>query len=174
MKTDRICPKRGAVLIAFIVIGLVCLEMAPVFGQETSHAGTRAPDWELADLNGKMIKFSDFRDKVVILDFWATWCVPCREEIPHFVELQKQYGAKGLAIVGVSLDQQGPNIVKQFVKEFGVNYPVVMASDKVVADYGGIEGVPTTFIIDKKGRIVGKHVGYEEKQTLEKEIQRLL
>src|SRR5919197_569137 len=121
-KTDCIPCSRKASFIGFFVIGLFCLPMTPVLAQQASTAGTLAPDWKLTDLGGKTVKFSDFRGKVVILDFWATWCMPCRVEIPHFVELQKQYGDKGLAIIGVSLDKQGPELVKNFVKQFGMNY----------------------------------------------------
>ena len=130
-----------------------------------------APDWELRNLEGRLVKFSDFRGKVVILDFWATWCIPCRVEIPHFVELQKQYRDKGLAVIGVSLDEQGPEVVRKFVKQFGVNYPVVTGNEKIAEAYGGIEGIPTTFVIDRHGRIVRGHVGYNDKAVFEKEIQ---
>src|SRR2546422_9781761 len=157
-----------------LVIGLVCLEAAAAFAQEAPIAKTPATDWKLADLNGKIVNFSDFRDHVLVLDFWATWCPPCRVEIPHFVELQKQYGGKGLAAIGVSLDEQGPEVVKQFAKRFGVNYSIVIGNAKVAEAYGGIDGIPTTFVIDRQGRIVGRHIGYNDKETFEKEIQSLL
>ena len=96
------------------------------------------------------------------------------EKIPHFVELQKQYGDKGLTVIGVSLDEQGPEVVKKFVKRLGVNYPIVMANEKVVEAYGGIDAIPTTFVIDRQGRIVSRHMGYDDKTVFEKEIQSLL
>jgi thiol-disulfide isomerase/thioredoxin len=130
--------------------------------------------WKLTDLNGRNVSFSDFRGKVVILDFWATWCMPCRIEIPHFVELQKQYGAKGLAVIGVSLDEQGPDVVKRFVKQFEVNYSIVIGNEKIAEKYGGIVALPTTFVIDRQGRIVSQHIGYDDKEGFEKEIQSLL
>jgi thiol-disulfide isomerase/thioredoxin len=174
MKADCICRSRAACVTGFIAIGLICLETASALAQEASPARTPAPDWELTDLNSKPVRFSDSRGKVVILDFWATWCVPCREEIPHFVELQKQYGNKGLTIIGVSLDEQGPEVVKKFVKRFGVNYPIVIGNEKVVEAYGGIYAIPTTFVIDRQGRIVNRHIGYDDKAVFEKEIQSLL
>lgn len=137
---------------------------------DVSNALKPAPDWELKNLEGKVVKLSEFRGKVVILDFWATWCGPCRVEIPHFVELQKQYRDKGLAVIGVSLDEQGPEVVKKFVKQFGVNYPVVIGNEKI-ADAYGIEGLPTTFVIDRHGRIVSWYIGYNDKAVFEKEIQ---
>src|SRR2546426_6776865 len=174
MKADCISELRTARLIGCIAIGLICLEAALAFAQEAPIAKTLARDWKLADLNGKIVNFSDFRGHVLILDFWATWCAPCRVEIPHFVELQKQYGAKGLAVIGVSLDEQGLEVVKQFAKRFGVNYPIVIGNEKVAQAYGGIDGIPTTFVIDRQGRIVGRHIGYDDKAVFEKEIQSLL
>ena len=90
----------------------------------------------------------------MILNFWATWCAPCRLEIPYFIELQKRYGDRGLAVIGVSLDEQGPDVVKEFVKQLGVNYPIVIGNEKITEAYGGIEGIPTTFVIDRQGRVV--------------------
>ena len=135
-----------------------------------AFAGPKTPAWELKDVDGKPVKSSDFEGKVVILDFWATWCPPCKAEIPGFVELQKKYGDKGLVVIGVSLDEQGPQAVKPFMKEFGVNYPVVMGDPKIVQDFGGIAAIPTTFVIDRNGKILARHVGYVPKETFEKQI----
>jgi len=165
---------RSACLAGVIAIGLIRLETAWAFAQEAPAARTPAPDWELTDLNGRTTKSSDFHGKVLILDFWATWCAPCRVEIPHFVELQKQYGDKGLTVIGVSLDEQDQEVVKKFVKRLGVNYAIVMGNEKVVEAYGGIDAIPTTFVIDRQGRIVSRHMGYDDKKVLEKEIQSLL
>jgi thiol-disulfide isomerase/thioredoxin len=87
----------------------------------------------------------------VVLDFWATWCGPCRSEIPGYVELQKKYGDAGLVIVGVSLDRGGPAIVKKFIEEQKINYLVVMGDDKIAEAFGGVDAIPTTFIIDRSG-----------------------
>jgi thiol-disulfide isomerase/thioredoxin len=129
-----------------------------------------APAWTLKDVDGKTVKSSDFAGKVVILDFWATWCPPCKAEIPGFIELQKKYGNKGLVVVGVSLDEAGPTAVKPFMKQLGMNYHVLMADEKVVRDFGSFEGIPRTFVIDRKGDIVGGHTGYGSKEDFEKEI----
>lgn len=131
-----------------------------------------APAFTLTDLSGKSVSLADFRGKVVVLDFWATWCPPCKMEIPDFIGLQKQYGSHGVQIVGVALDE--PEKVAAFAKEHGMNYPVLLGTDAITARYGGIEGIPTTFIIDKSGKIVNKFEGYRPRQVFESEIKKLL
>ena len=133
-----------------------------------------APRWELKDLDGKTVHSSDFNGKVVVLDFWATWCPPCRAEIPDFIELQKKYAAQGLAVVGVSVDQADLKTVKSFAQKNGINYSVVLVDDKIADAYGGIDGLPTTFIIDRSGRIVNQHLGFTAPAEIEKEITNLL
>lgn len=133
-----------------------------------------APSWRLQDLAGKTVSSEDLKGKVVVVDFWATWCPPCREEIPGYIELQKQYGPEGLVIVGISLDQQGPDVVKPFAARYGINYPLVMGDEKVVADFGGVEGIPTTFLIDRNGVIRDRKVGMEPKAEYEAKILKVL
>ncbi len=133
-----------------------------------------APAWQLLDLDGKTIKDADFKGKIVVLNFWATWCVPCREEIPSLIELHQQYGDDGVIIVGASVDRGGVDLVKRFVERFKINYPIVIADEKMMRDFGNVEAVPTTFLIDRNGRVAGKHVGFAEKETLEREIKSLL
>lgn len=136
--------------------------------------GAMAPDWKLQNLDGKTVQLSDFKGKVVVLDFWATWCPPCRGEIPGFIALQKQYEHQGLVVVGVSLDQGGPGVVSSFAKTEGMNYPIVMGDDDVAAEYGDIQAIPTTFVIDRSGKVVAKHEGGTDKATFEGEIKKLL
>jgi len=133
-----------------------------------------APGWELQDLDGKTVHSSDFKGKVVVLDFWATWCPPCRAEIPGVIELQKKYQAQGLAVVGVSVDESGLKTVKALAEKMGINYPVVLTDNKIVDAYGGIDGLPTTFIIDRSGHIVKQHLGFTDKSEVEAEIKPLL
>jgi peroxiredoxin len=135
---------------------------------------TPAPDWELRDVDGKPVNFSQFKGKVVMLDFWATWCGPCRSEIPGYVKLQDKYKDKGLVIIGVSLDQEGPKVVKKFIDDFHLNYQIVMGDDAVVEAFGGVDGIPTTFIIDRTGKIRDKKVGAMETAEYEKVLLRYL
>jgi len=109
----------------------------------------------------------------VLLDFWATWCVPCREEIPHFVELQEKYRGQGLQIIGVSMDDS-VDPVRPFAEQFRINYPIVMGNAKIGEEYGGVLGLPIAFLLDRDGRIVKKHIGATPAGVFEKEITSLL
>ncbi len=133
-----------------------------------------APNWELKDLNGRTVRSSDFKGKVVILDFWATWCPPCRAEIPGFVELQKQYGKDDVVVIGISLDDTKASVVRKFTDKLAVNYRVVLGDQDTTRAFGGIDAIPTTFIIDREGRIVSQHLGFTEKADLERDIKPLL
>jgi len=132
-----------------------------------------APDFTLRQLDGHDLHLSSYRGKAVLLDFWATWCDPCREETPHFVELQHKYGDRGLQIIGVSMDD-GPEPVRVFYQQFHVNYPVVMGNANTGELYGGVLGLPIAFLISRDGRIQEKHIGATDPAVFEKEIQSLL
>jgi len=132
-----------------------------------------APDFTLPLLDGSQLRLSSYRGKVVLLDFWATWCVPCREETPHFVELQQKYGERGLQIIGVSMDDS-PDPVRPFVQQFQVNYPVVMGTADVGSAYGGVLGLPIAFLIDREGHIHTKRMGATDASVFEKDIAFLL
>lgn len=134
----------------------------------------KAPDFALKTLEGKTIKLSDYKGKIIIIDFWATWCPPCRKGIPDLIELQKVY-SKDLVIVGISLDQERTlKDLKPFIENYGINYPVVLGNEKVVKDYGGINAIPTSFIVDQKGFIIDSHVGLVPKAVYEDKIKMLL
>src|SRR3990172_316950 len=138
----------------------------PVQGSEiTNDDEIPAPDFMLTSTDGKQIKLSDYKGKIVILDFWATWCGPCRKGIPDLIEIQKEY-KDNVVIIGISLDQGNTiNNVIQFMKEFGINYTVVYGNEKVVADYGNIQSIPTSLIIDENGNVVDGFVGLVPKNV---------
>lgn len=133
-----------------------------------------APDFTLPALEDKDFTLSSLKGKVILLNFWATWCPPCRKEIPDFVELYEKYREKGLEIVGVSLDREKEKVVKPFAEKMGINYTLVFGNQEVEKKYGGITGIPTTFLINRKGNIAKKYIGYRAKETWEREIKRLL
>jgi thiol-disulfide isomerase/thioredoxin len=121
-----------------------------------------APAWKLQDLDGKVVTSEQLKGKVVVFDFWATWCPPCRAEIPDYIAMQNKYGKDGLVIVGASLDQAGPEVVKAFAGKTGVNYTMLMADESVVGAFGGVNAIPTTFLIDRDGQVRYRKEGLEE------------
>ena len=139
----------------------------------TSTEHPIAPDFALPELTGQKLTLSGYRGKVVLLDFWATWCEPCQEEIPHFVELQDEYRDQGLQIIGISMDD-GPEPVRDFYQRFKINYPVVMGNAKIGELYGGVLGLPIAFVLGRDGRIYAKHIGATDISVLEREITALL
>jgi cytochrome c biogenesis protein CcmG/thiol:disulfide interchange protein DsbE len=126
----------------------------------------------LTGIDGASHSLADLRGKVVVLDFWATWCPPCKQEIPDFISLQTQYGPRGVQIVGIGLDE--PEKLAAFARQTGMNYPVLLGTQDVAMRYGGIEGIPTTFVIDKNGKIVNRFEGYRPREVFEQEIKQLL
>jgi len=132
-----------------------------------------APDFTLPGLDGQHLQLSAYRGKIVLLDFWATWCAPCREETPHLVELQQKYGAQGLQVIGISMDDS-PDPARAFYQQFHMNYPVVMGSAETGELYGGVLGLPIAFLINRDGRVYSKHIGATDPAVFEKDIMSLL
>ncbi len=133
-----------------------------------------APDFALKDADGRTVRLSDYRGKVVLLNFWATWCGPCKIEIPWFIEFEQTHKDKGFAVVGVSMDEEGWDVVRPFVAAMRVNYRTVIGTDMVAQQYGGVDALPTTFVIDREGKIAATHVGLVSKSDYENDIQALL
>jgi peroxiredoxin len=133
-----------------------------------------APDFELKDIGGKSVKLSDYRGQVVLLNFWATWCGPCKLEIPWFVDFEKQHKDRGFAVLGISMDEDGWDTVKPYLEWARVNYRVLMGDDSVAMLYGGVDSLPTTFLIDREGNIASIHVGLVGKGDYESDIETLL
>ena len=158
-------------VIAIVLMGLLVTGM----GKSAAEGPARQPaaDFQLTDLNGKPLSLSALKGKVVLLDFWATWCPPCRMELPHFQELYAAYQGKGLEMVGLSVSEKA-DTVKAFVQQNNLTYPIAIDTPQIEQSYGGIRGIPTTFLIDKQGQIAKKYIGYQDKSVFEQEIQRLL
>ena len=131
-------------------------------------------DFALKDAGGKTVKLSDYRGKVVLLNFWATWCAPCKIEIPWFVEFQQTYKNRDFAVLGVSMDEDGWDSVRPYMAEHKLNYPVVVGGDSIERMFGGVDDLPTTFLVDRNGHIVKKHVGLISKNSWQDEIGTML
>lgn len=136
--------------------------------------GKIAPDWQLNTLDGKPVKLSDFRGKAVLLNFWATWCGPCKIEMPWFVELQKQYGPQGLEIIGIAMEDTKSEDIAKFAKEMGVNYTIVRGKETVGEAYGGVLGLPTTFFVGRDGKMVDQSTGLVSRSEIEDHIKEAL
>jgi thiol-disulfide isomerase/thioredoxin len=168
----------GAVLAVSLVAGLYLVNrywIAPALRTQAMSGGDHpdAPPISLTDINGKKLDLADYKGKVVVLDFWATWCGPCRIEIPGLIEMQDKYANQGFSVIGISLDDE-PGSVVEFYKEFKMNYPVAVGNQRVAELYGGIIGLPTTFLIGRDGRIYAKHTGAPSPSVIEDEVQQLL
>jgi len=133
-----------------------------------------AAEFALKDADGRTVRLSDYRGKVVVLDFWATWCNPCRQDFPWFTEFERKNKDRGFAVLGVSMDDDGWSVVRPFLKDLNVNYRVMLGDDHTANLYGGIEALPTTFLIDREGRIAATHVGLAGRNEFEDAIETLL
>jgi len=165
------CKPRSKTVYSILILILTLVGCGK---KQIDSDSAKAPQFTLPDINGNQVSLSDFEGKVVILDFWATWCPPCVKEVPHFIELYDEYKEQGFEMVGISLDAGGANDVKPFVEKMNVNYTMLIGNQDVTKQYGGIGGIPTTFVIDKAGQIRQKYVGYREKAVFENDIKMLL
>ena len=121
--------------------------------------GQPTPEFSLKDANGQTVHIADYKGKVVLLDFWATWCGPCKVEIPWFIDFERQFKDQGFAVLGVSMDEDGWAVIKPYVKDRQMNYRILLGDDKVSASYGGLDALPTTLLISREGKIASVHEG---------------
>ena len=164
--------KTARVAMAALALAFVACSPTPKPVRAASERKA-APDFTLKDSNGTSVKLSDYRGKVVLLNFWATWCGPCKIEIPWFVEFEQKFKDQGFAVLGISMDEEGWDIVKPYITDRKVNYRVLMGNDAIAQVYGGVDSLPTTFLIDREGRIAATHIGLVSKSTYQNEILQL-
>lgn len=176
---------RQAAVIVIVVLAVVGMLLSGKYLTRKSNGGPAiptgnnlkgavAPDFTLTSLDGKQVKLSDLRGKAVVLNFWATWCGPCKIEIPWLTDLQKQYQPQGVEIVGVAMDddaEKKPDDIRKFTQEMNVNYQILLGNEKVADEYGGVDALPTTYYIDRDGKIVNRVFGIIGHKEIEQNIQ---
>lgn len=157
--------RLGGIHFLFLVL-LAFIGAAEVYG------ATKVPDFSFPSVPDKeRVDIRDFRGKVVVINFWATWCGPCVKEIASLTSLQKEYGPQGFSVIGVSIDQGGSNVVAKMMKKTGINYPVVIGDAKLSRDFGGVFGVPTSFLVDRAGNVLKRYTGFVSHAVFEEEIK---
>jgi len=169
----RISPV-GVSALLFVLAGAAAAQPAVRAPLESANERKPAPDFALQDASGKTANLKQYHGKVVLLDFWATWCTGCKQEIPWFTEFQKTYGKKGLAVVGVSLDEDGWKVLKPFLAEHKIPYRMLLGDDATAKQYG-IDNMPDTFLIDRKGKVAAAYrAGLVDRDDVERNIKALL
>jgi peroxiredoxin len=134
-----------------------------------------APEFALKDSNGQTVHLADYKGKVVLLDFWATWCGPCKVEIPWFIEFEQQFKDRGFAVLGVSMDEDGWDAVKPYMDDLKINYRILLGNEQISDIYGGLDSLPTTLLIDRQGKIASVHIGLSRgKEEFRDDIDHLL
>ncbi len=174
--------RKPLLVLNLALVGLVGCKQSPASPAQPKEVivapgeiGARLPDFTVKDLQGREISSADFRGKVVLIDFWATWCQPCKQEMPGYQKLLDRYGSRGFAVIGFKfdtmMDMEDPIL---FAKKIGVRYPLAVAADDLKQKFGGIEGLPTTMLYDRQGMLQKKVIGFEYTNVIESELKPLL
>ncbi|MGE5400280.1 MAG: TlpA disulfide reductase family protein [Ignavibacteriales bacterium] len=180
-KKPLIDPKYKNLIYTVVILVVIAVFFIVNNSRKEPEQGPYPPNYkgvseniELTSTEGNKVKLSDYRGKAVILDFWATWCPPCRKGIPDLISLKNDFKGKNVEIIGISMDQETKPDVVPFIKQYGINYPVVYYDPTVLSSFGNIESIPTTYIIDKDGKIISSYVGLTDKANLKKDVKKAL
>lgn len=157
----------------FLLTLLLSFSLALPLSAQQLKIGDVAPDFTLTALDGKQVNISSLRGQVILLDFWATWCAPCKTEVPRFVQFHKELGPKGFQVIGISMDDSDAP-VRKFYSEYKMTYPVAMGTEAVATQYGGVLGLPLTFLIGRDGRILAKYEGSANLDEMASDIEKAL
>jgi peroxiredoxin len=163
----------AAISVALLIL-FCSLSRAVSAAVKDSRVHSVAPDFSLLDVNGAKVKLSDFRGEVVLLNFWAASCKPCNIEIPWFNEFVKSYGERGFTVLAIAMDQGGSSVVKPYIEKNNIRYKVLLGNEVVAKAYGGVEALPTTFLIDREGKIAARLIGIAGRVIFEADIRKLL
>lgn len=176
MKRDPAVLIIVAMVVALMLVFTFKLARRSLPGVASGTAQTNgiAPDFTLQSIDGKTVRLSDFRGKAVVLNFWATWCGPCKIEMPWFVDLQKQYGPAGVQFLGVAMDDASSKDIAEFAQSMKVNYPILIGKEAVGDAYGGVQFLPETFYVDRNGKIVDKAFGLKGRGEIEDDIKKIV
>ncbi len=173
--------RRNAWILVLLVVVVTIMLLAPRMVKykptnviTSDPKGQTAPDFVLKDIDGKSVRLSDYRGKAVVLNFWATWCPPCKTEMPWLIDLQNEYRGQGLEIIGVALDEAGKDEIAKFARDMKLNYPVLIGDDNTADAYGNVQMLPTTFYIDRKGKIISRVVGLTGRHEMEDNMKEAL
>lgn len=171
------------VIVVLLVAGIVAtgnrndgegeMILAEALFSEIGSDEIKAPDFNLERVDGEVVSLSDYKGKVILLNFWATWCMPCRQEIPSLIKLQEKYQGD-IVVLGISMDANGPEVVPDFVHQFDINYPVLYGDGRVANRFGGVTGIPTTFVIDRNFLVKRRYIGFRPHYVFENDIKELL
>jgi cytochrome c biogenesis protein CcmG/thiol:disulfide interchange protein DsbE len=157
-----------------LVVGAVAYRFVPAAAAHPVTGNGTAPDFTVRTLNAGKLSLSNLRGHVVLVNFWATWCPPCRLEIPGFQRVYQDYKDKGFTVVGLSTDEQGPGVVNAFIRQNGITYPVGMATDEMRRLYGGVDALPESFLLDESGHVRKRVEGMFNESTLRQDVDHLL
>jgi peroxiredoxin len=169
---------RGSLLCSVLAIAAMVFLVAPpaagAIRLKKDAQRKRAPEFELKDAEGKNVHLSDYAGKVVVLDFWATWCAPCKVSIPWLMELSEKYRGAGLAVIGISMDEDGWQVVRPFIEKMHITYPILMGNKRVAYLYGDVDSLPLAFFVDRNQHVAAIHLGTASRNEFERIVRILL